>query len=118
MSLFRRFQTPIVALLLVLLASPAIAACCVGTPGAPPCCKETEGNRLAAPCCMSSAQGPRQQLPSSVAQLSKLEPFVPAGAIGQTPVASVDARPPAPVDQVAGPPGSHPLFLRLSVIRR
>ena len=118
MSLVRRFRAPIVAVLLVLLASPAIAACCVGTQGVPPCCEETQGKRLAAPCCMSSSQAPRQQLPAAVAKLSKLEPSLSAAVLSQAPVAIVGPSVHTTVDQVSGPPGSDPLYLRLSVIRR
>jgi hypothetical protein len=118
MSLFRRFQAAIIALMLVLLASPAIAACCAWTPGAPPCCHKAEGDRLAAPCCMSSSQGPQQQPPASVAKLSKLESATSVSVDWQAPLAIADTRATARVEQVTGPPGSDALYLRLSVIRR
>jgi hypothetical protein len=118
MSAIRRFQTVFALLIVGLLASPALAACCVWSPAPMACCEKTEGDRLVATCCVTSPQAPRQQPPASVTKLSKLEPKAPVASAALPPIAVAAAQPIATADRVAGPPGSHPLYLRLSVIRR
>ena len=118
MSAIRRFQTAIVLLVVVLLSTPAIAACCAWSAEPMACCEETEGARLVASCCMSSSPTPQEQPPASVAKLSKLEPGAPAPLAGLSVGAVATAASPACVDQVTGPPGANPLYLRLAVIRR
>jgi hypothetical protein len=117
MSAIRRFQTAIALLVVVLLSSPALAACCAWAGEPMACCEKTEGERLVASCCMSSSPAPQQQ-PPAVAKLSKLEPGAPAPLAGQLVIAVASVGSPACVDQVTGPPGANPLYLRLAVIRR
>jgi hypothetical protein len=118
MSAIRRLQTAIVLLVVMVLGSPALAACCVWSAEPMTCCDKTDGHRLVAPCCVTSPQAPQQQLPAT-ANLSKLEPGGPALLAVQPPVVAVAAGDPtAAVVRFNGPPGSNPLYLRLSVIRR
>jgi hypothetical protein len=118
MSVIRRFQTVFVLLVVVLLASPAVAACCVWSAEPMACCEKSEGERLVAACCVSSTPTPQQQPPASVAKLSKVE-FGPSATLPLHVVpATVTADSGRQFDIAAGPPGSHPLYLRLSVIRR
>jgi hypothetical protein len=118
MFVFRRIQSPVIAVLLVLLASPAVAACCVWTGTPMVCCEKSDVAGLAAGCCMNRTDQSQQQVPASVVKLSRQDSGLLVAAVAQ-PIASIAAaRAETRVEQPAGPPGSDPLYLRLSVIRR
>jgi hypothetical protein len=117
MAAIRRIQTPLALLVVVLLSSPALAACCVSAAAPMACCEKTHDVRLVTPCCMSSSQAPLQA-PAPVVKLSKLEPGAPATAALQPSIAPAIVQAPSAIDRLNGPPGSDPLYLRLSAIRR
>lgn len=118
MSSVRRFQAPVIAVLAMLLATPAVAACCVWTAAPMPCCEKSDAAGLAAPCCMSEAETPQRPVPSSTANISRLDAGV-AVSPAALPLNVAAGAPFAPVlDRFNGPPGADRLYLRLSVIRR
>lgn len=118
MSDFRRFQAPIVSLLLVLLASPALVACCVWTADAMPCCEKAGGAALAAPCCMSQVPDRQQQPPASPAKMSRSDAGQAVAPAAQPSIVAASTIVAVDVERTSGPPGSDPLYIRLSVIRR
>jgi hypothetical protein len=119
MSLFRRIQTPVVAILLVLLAAPAAAMCCAWTPAAAACCTDNQEARLVSACCVESAgQSPDRPMPSVTAKSSRSDVAPAALAAALPSVLSSAAFPAPPLDGFAAPPASERLYLRLSVIRR
>jgi hypothetical protein len=113
----RRFQVPVIAMLAMLLATPAVAACCAWTAEPMPCCEKSDDAGLAAPCCMSEADTPQRPVPSSTAKISRLDAGMSVSPAA-LPLNVAAGAPFAPFDRFNGPPGADRLYLRLSVIRR
>jgi hypothetical protein len=118
MTSVRRFQATVIAALVLVLATPAIAACCAWTTEPMPCCEKSENAGVAAECCMSQADTPQPPVPASTARISRLDAglavLAAAPTLNVVPATSFDSA----FDQFSGPPASERLYLRLSVIRR
>ena len=118
MSSVRRFHAPVIAALAMLLATPAVAACCAWTAAPMPCCEKADDAGLAAPCCMSQADSPQRPLPASTAKVSRIDAGLSMtwAALPRSVVAVALFG--AASEPYEGPPGTERLYLRLSVIRR
>lgn len=119
MSAFRRLRTSVIAVLLVLLAAPAVTACCVWSVAPMPCCTEKSDHGLASACCVDDGrQSPDRPMPGQAAKSLRFD----STAVSTNPATSFAALAPLVVaagfDGFADPPGSDRLYLRLSVIRR
>jgi hypothetical protein len=118
MSVIRRFQAPVIAVLVFFLATPAVAACCGWTPEPMPCCEKSENPGLAAECCLSQADAPQRPSPTSTAKVSRLDAGLCVSSAALAPIAMARAAFDLAFDLHNGPPGTERLYLRLSVIRR
>ena len=114
----RKFQASVVAVLLVLLVSPAAATCCAWLPESMPCCEMTaEG--FSAPCCMTDAGGTSDRpIPTAGLKRSGLDSSAVVATIAQPAVLVIDEGASAAFDRFDHSPGSNRLYLRLSAIRR
>jgi hypothetical protein len=118
MSSVRRFQAPVIAVLVMLLATPAVAACCAWTTEPMRCCEKSDDAGLAAPCCMSQADAPQRPLPASTAKVSRIDAGLSISTASLPPNVVAVALFGSASEPFNGPPATGRLYLRLSVIRR